>query len=121
MLVRIFVIKLVKNERKILTHHETIDRMAEQVKSVITHVRKESKLWIHRNLRWPIFSVTFSFKFSYFCIADIWTLKGIKTTAIKTTTNYKNLSQIYITGFKKAAHAVRNSEWFRIWSKKLYL
>ena len=75
MLVRIFVLKLVKNERKILTHHETIDRMAEQIKSVITHVRKESKLWIHPNLRRPIFSLTFSFKFTYFCIADIWTLK----------------------------------------------
>ena len=60
MLVRIFVLKLVKNERKILTHHETIDRMAEQIKS---------------NLRRPIFSLTFSFKFTYFCIADIWTLK----------------------------------------------
>ena len=73
--IRIFVLKVINNERNILTHHEIIDRMVEQAKSVITQVCKESKLWIHPNLRRPNFSLTFSFKFTYFCIVDIWTLK----------------------------------------------
>ena len=30
MLIQIFVLKVMNNERKILTHHEMIDRMAEQ-------------------------------------------------------------------------------------------
>ena len=38
---------------------------------------------------------------------------------IKTTTKHKNLSQIYITGWLKESFTVRNSELFRIWSKKL--
>ena len=48
------------NERNILTHHEIIDCITEKVKSVITQVCKESKLWIHPNLRWPSFSLTFN-------------------------------------------------------------
>ena len=47
------------NERKILTHHEVIDRITEKIKSVITQMCKESKLRIHPNLRWPSFSLTF--------------------------------------------------------------
>ena len=43
------------NETKKLTHHEIIDRIAEQTASVIVQVRKESKLSIHPNLRWPRF------------------------------------------------------------------
>ena len=35
MLIRILVLKVVNNERKLLTHHEINDRMAEKVESVI--------------------------------------------------------------------------------------
>ena len=50
MLTRTFVLKVLNNDWKILTHHEIIDRIAEQVKSVITQVCKELKSWIHPNL-----------------------------------------------------------------------
>ena len=53
MLIQIFVLKVITNERKILTDH---DRMAGQIQSVIAQVCKESKLWIHPNLRRPSFS-----------------------------------------------------------------
>ena len=56
MLIASFVLKLINNKRKILTHQEIIGRIAEQIKSVITQVCKESKLWIHSNLRRPSFS-----------------------------------------------------------------
>ena len=56
MLIASFVLKLINNKRKILTHQEVIGRIAEQIKSVITQVCKESKLWIHSNLRRPSFS-----------------------------------------------------------------
>ena len=36
--IRIFVLKVINNKRKILTYHEVIDRMAEQIDSVITQV-----------------------------------------------------------------------------------
>ena len=46
-----FVLKVINNERKkSLTHHEIIDRIAQQIVLVITQVWKESKLWIHPNL-----------------------------------------------------------------------
>ena len=60
---------------KILIHHEITDDITEQIVSVIIQVCKELKLWIHPNLRRPSFSFTYSFKFNYFCIVDIWTLK----------------------------------------------
>ena len=44
------VVKVVNNERKKLTHHEIIDRIAEKSVSVIIQVSKESKLRIHLNL-----------------------------------------------------------------------
>ena len=50
-------------ETKILTHHEITDCMAEQIESLITEVYKESKLWIHPNLRRPGFSLTFYITF----------------------------------------------------------
>ena len=59
MLIRMFVLKLINNERKRLTHHEIIDRIAEQTGSVIIHVSKESKMRIHLNLRRPRFSFTY--------------------------------------------------------------
>ena len=40
LLIRTFVRKVINNEKKILTHHEIIDRTAEQTESVITQVRK---------------------------------------------------------------------------------
>ena len=59
MLVRTFVLKIINNERKKVTHREMIDRIAEQSESVIFQVCKESKLWIHPNLRRPRFSFTY--------------------------------------------------------------
>ena len=67
--------KVIKNEIKVLTHHETIDRIAEKTVLVITQMCIESKLWIHPNLRRPSFSFTYLFKFTYFYIVDAWTLK----------------------------------------------
>ena len=70
MLIRMFVLKLINNERKRLTHHEIIDRIAEQTGSVIIHVSKESKMRIHPNLR-PRFSFTYSFKSTYKCFGRL--------------------------------------------------
>ena len=75
MLIRRFILKVINNERKNLTRHEIIDRIAEQILLVITQVRKKSKLWIHPNLRRPSFSFTYSVKFTYFYIVDAWTSK----------------------------------------------
>ena len=43
MLIQKFVLKVINNERKILTRHEIIDRTAEKIVSVITQVCKEIK------------------------------------------------------------------------------
>ena len=67
------VLKVINNERKHLTYHETTDCISEQIVSVITQVCKDSKLWIHTNLGRPSFSFIYSFKFTCFCILDIWT------------------------------------------------
>ena len=75
MLIQIFVLNVINNERNILTHYEIINRIAEQVVLMITQVWKESKLWIHPNLRRLSLSFTYSFNFNYFCIVDAWTLK----------------------------------------------
>ena len=50
------------------------DRIAEETESVITQVCKELKFWIHPNLRRPSVSLTYSFKFTYFCIIYIYML-----------------------------------------------
>ena len=71
-LIQTFILKVVNNERKILTHHEIVDDIAEQTLPVC----KESKLWIHRNLRRSNFSFTYLSKFTCFCSVDIWTLKN---------------------------------------------
>ena len=42
MLIRMFVLKIINNARKILPRHEIIDRIAEQIVLVITCVCKES-------------------------------------------------------------------------------
>ena len=57
--IRRFALKVINNERKILTHDEMTDRIAEQIVSVITQLHKESKLWIHPNIRWLSFSFTY--------------------------------------------------------------
>ena len=62
--IRTFVLKVINNERKKLTHHKIIDRSAEQTASVIIQVSKESKLRIHPNLQRPCFSCTYSVKFT---------------------------------------------------------
>ena len=66
-LIRTFVVKVIYNERKKLTHHEIINCIAEQAESVIIQVGKESKLRIHLNLRRLHFSFIYSFKFAYKC------------------------------------------------------
>ena len=45
----------VRSKRKKLTHHEIIDRIAEQTASATIQMSKESKLRIHPNLRRPCF------------------------------------------------------------------
>ena len=42
--IRAFILKVINNERKILTDHEIMDRIAEQIESVIIEESKESKL-----------------------------------------------------------------------------
>ena len=42
MLIRMFVLRVINNERKKLTHHEIINRIVEQTASVIIQVSKES-------------------------------------------------------------------------------
>ena len=76
MFIRRFVLKVINNETKILDHHEIIDCIAQQIVLVIDQVCKESKLWIHPNLRGPSFLFTYSFKFTYFYIVDVWTLEN---------------------------------------------
>ena len=71
MLIQTFILKVINNERKILTHHEIIDRIGEQ----IVLVCKGLKLWIHPDFRRPNFSFTYSSNFIYFHIVDIWTLE----------------------------------------------
>ena len=61
MLIRRFVLKVINNEIKDLTHHEITGCIAEQTVLVITQGCKESKMWIHLKLRRP------SLSFSYFC------------------------------------------------------
>ena len=59
MLILKFVLKVIDNERKKLTHHEITDRIAEQTASITIQVSKESKLRIHPNLRRSRFSFTY--------------------------------------------------------------
>ena len=68
-------LKVMNNESKTLTNHEIIDRIVEQIQSMLTQVCKESKFWIHPNLRWPSYSFTYLFTFTYFCIVHMQTLK----------------------------------------------
>ena len=70
MLIRMFVLKVINNERKVLTRHEIINCIAEQIVLVINRVCKESM-----NLRRSSVSFTYLFKFTYFCFVHVWTLK----------------------------------------------
>ena len=56
MLIRTFDPKIMNNDRKCLTDHEIIDRVAEQTESVITQMCRESKFCIYLNLRRPSIS-----------------------------------------------------------------
>ena len=71
MLIWTFVLKVINNERKKLTHREIIDGIAEQTASVMIQVSKDSKLRIHSNLGMPRFSFTYSFKFTYKCFVRL--------------------------------------------------
>ena len=71
MLIWTFVLKVLNNERKKLTHREINDRIAEQTTSVMIQVSKDSKLRIHPNLGMPRFSFTYSFKFTYKCFVRL--------------------------------------------------
>ena len=71
MLIRTFLVNVINNNNKKLTHHEIIDRIAEQTASVIIHVSKESKSSIHPNLRRPRFSFTYLFKYTYKCFVRL--------------------------------------------------
>ena len=42
MLIQMFVLKVINNQKKILTCHDIIDRISEKIVLVITRVRKES-------------------------------------------------------------------------------
>ena len=77
MLIRTFVLKIINNETKYLTHHEIIDCTAHELVSVIAQMCKEIKMWIHSTLQRLNFSLTYSFKFTYIDLmyVDIWTLK----------------------------------------------
>ena len=77
---------------------------AEKTVSGITQVCKETKLWIHPNLRRPNSSFTYSLKFTYFCIVDLWTLKGILLKKIR---NHWQPLKLY-----------QKIKMFRLWSKK---
>ena len=77
MLIQTFVLKVINNERKKLTHHEIIDRIADQTASVIIQVSKELKLRIRPNLRRvALFTeggswFTYSFKYTYKCFVKL--------------------------------------------------
>ena len=77
MLIRTFVLKIINNETKYLTHHGIIDCTPHKIVSVIVQMCKETKLWIHPTLHRLNFSFTYSFKFTYIDLMyiDIWTLK----------------------------------------------
>ena len=120
-LIQIFVLKVMNNERKTLTRHEMIALQNKLCWWLLVCVKNQ---WVHPKLRRSSVSFTYLFKFTYFCFVDVWTLKKEfclrnkkPCTAIKTTTIHNNFSQIYIAG--KVAYAIRNSELFRIWFTKL--
>ena len=116
-----FVVKVINNERKILTRHEMITLQNKMCWWSLVCVKNQ---WVHPKLQRSIVSFTNLFKFTYFCLVAVWTLtkaffkeKMKPFTAIKTTTTHINFSQIYIAG--KVTHAVRNFELFRIRPTKL--
>ena len=68
MQIQTFILKIIINERKILTHYDIINSIEEKIVSVITQVYQESKLWNHSNLRRPNFSFTYSLSFLTFAM-----------------------------------------------------
>ena len=55
MLIQTFILKVINNDRKVLTDHEITDHIAEQIESVIIQVCIELKFWIHPNLPRSVF------------------------------------------------------------------
>ena len=72
MLIRMFVLKVINDGRKILIRHEMIDRIAEQIVLVITRVCKES---MSSSELTAVKCLIYLFKFTYFCFVDVWTLE----------------------------------------------
>ena len=87
LLIQTFVLKIINNERKILTHHEIIDCTADKIVSVIAQMCKKTKLWNHPTLQRLNFSFTYSFKFTY--VDLIYRYKDLrKKNFVKETKNY---------------------------------
>ena len=78
MLIRTFVLKIINNETKHLTHHEIIDRTADKIVSMIAQICKETKLWIHPTLQRLNFSFTYLFKFTYIELIYIYRYMDLK-------------------------------------------
>ena len=90
---RTFVLKVINNDRKLLTDHETIDRIAEQIELVITQVCRN----IERDVRKRIL------------------LKKIKNHSkpLKIQQDIKICHKFTLQGgFNKVAHTVTNSKTF---------
>ena len=68
MQIQTFILKIIINERKILTHYDIINWIEEKIVSVITQVYQESKLRNHSNLRRPNFSFTYLLSFLTFAM-----------------------------------------------------
>ena len=98
MLIQLFALKVINNERKILTRHEIIDRIAEQIVLVITRVCKES---VNSSELTAATCFIYLFKFTYFCFVYVGTLKkGILLKKIRSHSQPLRLQQ-HITIFHK--------------------
>ena len=64
MLIRTLFLKVINNERKILTHHEIIDCIAEQIVQTIKTV-DSSELKAAKSLIYSVTQLVYSFKFTY--------------------------------------------------------
>ena len=83
MFIGTFILKLINNKRKILTHQEIISRIAEKIELLITQVCKEPKLLIHPSLRRPSFSFTYVSSLTFKLYVYIGLTKGILLKKIR--------------------------------------
>ena len=67
-----FVLKVINNERKILTRHEISDRTAEQIVLVIIRMCCKESM---SSSELTAVKCNYLFKFTYFCFVDVCTLK----------------------------------------------